>query len=276
MKIKLFEMILSCLLVLMITTVNAQTVPSLINYQGMLTDSAGKPLTGNKKIEFNLYDSVTSTISVWGPQVFKNVSVVNGRFNVILGEKDIIGRSLIGAFGSGKRFIAIKVNEKEILPRQQILSTPFAVQSENAKNAENSINSQNADLAKAVVIPTNPSTPTKGYRLKWNTDGTASWELSWYETEWFDVSRNTKHEKTNLFGFTKIDFEIWWNSTDSDENMRHVTGQFYHSASGMGAYKRINSNNLIIGIGDWTFYSEKSKDPASSRVGFYKLVVKKH
>ena len=33
------------------------SVPPLVNYQGMLTDASGKPLTGMKKLEFNLYDT---------------------------------------------------------------------------------------------------------------------------------------------------------------------------------------------------------------------------
>jgi len=35
------------------------SVPPLVNYQGTLTDADGKPLTGNKKLEFNLYDAAT-------------------------------------------------------------------------------------------------------------------------------------------------------------------------------------------------------------------------
>ena len=35
----------------------ATSVPPLVNYQGMLTDASGKPLTGMKKLEFNLYDT---------------------------------------------------------------------------------------------------------------------------------------------------------------------------------------------------------------------------
>ncbi|MCP4160798.1 MAG: hypothetical protein GY760_12060 [Deltaproteobacteria bacterium] len=282
MVVVLIFLIISSAPVYAQTVPSQKSVPSLINYQGMLTDSDGKPLTGNKTIEFNLYDSATSTTPVWGPQEFENVSVVNGRFNVILGEKDIIGRSLIGAFGSGKRFIAIKVDDKEILPRQQILSTPFAVQSENAqnsqnaKNAENSINSQNADLTKAVVIPPKPIKSNTGYKLVWNEDGTAKWEMSWYETDWFQAIRNKKYEFTNNFNSTKVNIEVWWNSSTSDEGMRYVTGQFY-SVGAMGAYKRVSSDKLVVGSGNgYTYYSNYTGDPVHSYAGFYKLVVRKN
>ena len=46
----------------------AQSVPLLINYQGMLTDSEGKPLAnGTKKLTFNIYDE--AGVKKWGPQV---------------------------------------------------------------------------------------------------------------------------------------------------------------------------------------------------------------
>ncbi|GEM_PF-4533473 len=115
---------------------HAQTVPPLVNYQGMLTDSEGKPLTGTKKITFNLYDSTVAVASVWGPQIFENVPLINGMFNVILGTADTSGRPLADAFGAKDRYLGITVDGKEILPRQQILSTPFAIKAEQAAKAK--------------------------------------------------------------------------------------------------------------------------------------------
>src|SRR6185503_1979987 len=66
----------------------AQSVPSLINYQGRVTGQTGTPLpTGNYGIEFRLWDSSTNTAGdglIWGQR--QNVSVqANGVFNVVLG-----------------------------------------------------------------------------------------------------------------------------------------------------------------------------------------------
>ncbi|OQY56041.1 MAG: hypothetical protein B6245_18860, partial [Desulfobacteraceae bacterium 4572_88] len=52
------------------------SVPPLVNYQGMLTGADGKPLTGNKKLEFNLYDAATGENKVWGAQIFNSVPLV--------------------------------------------------------------------------------------------------------------------------------------------------------------------------------------------------------
>lgn len=114
------------------------SVPPLVNYQGLLTDDNGAPIPdGMKTLEFNLYDAPLVGNKVWGPQVFDNVPIVNGRFNIILGTTDQLGRSISDAFGAGDRYLGFKIgnvgqdfakdNVAEISPRQQILAAPFAL-----------------------------------------------------------------------------------------------------------------------------------------------------
>ncbi len=59
-----------------------------------------------------------------------------------------------------------------------------------------------------------------------------------------------------------------------------ITGLYYNtgiSEHGIGAYKRQNSNELIIGTGNLaTCFSNKSGDPVNSVKGYYKLVVRKY
>lgn len=115
-------------------------VPPLINYQGMLTDADGKPLAGTKKLEFNLYDKPIDGTLIWGPQTFDNVYLGNGRFNVILGTTDAAGRAIVKVFDASNRYLGMKVGEpgadlagvKELVPRQQLLSAPYAIQAEYA------------------------------------------------------------------------------------------------------------------------------------------------
>jgi len=113
------------------------STPGLINYQGKVVTSGGHPLSGSKRIEFNIYDHPLEGNVIWGPQIFSNVPVINGLFNVILGEKDTSGRSIVNAFSTSNRYIGIKVASlngdlsqvNEITPRQALLSVPYAIHS---------------------------------------------------------------------------------------------------------------------------------------------------
>ncbi|MBV2090751.1 MAG: hypothetical protein AB2604_01485 [Candidatus Thiodiazotropha taylori] len=110
--------------------------PSLVNYQGFLRDADGSPVAASgaetHQIEVNIYADSAGTQLVWGPQVFLNVPVVNGRFGIILGHEDSNAVSIINALQSSERYIGIKVDtEPEIEPRQRILSAPYAISAGN-------------------------------------------------------------------------------------------------------------------------------------------------
>ena len=132
-------------------------VPQLINYQGKLTGPEGKPpATGDYTLSFSIYDnpvgqSCTSAQMqfptlydcarlVWGPQVFDGksdmvghgakVPVVKGFFNVLLGPYDIDGDPIARAFTESNRFVEVTVGDDgPVLPRQQVLSAPYALKS---------------------------------------------------------------------------------------------------------------------------------------------------
>ena len=155
-----------------------QSVPNLINYQGRLTDQSGAALPiGNYGLEFRLWDSPTGTNLIWAQQ--QNVSAqANGVFNVILGAP---GGSAITnpvpmvndlgfALTSSNRFLGMTVvssngvpisGATEILPRQQLLSVPFALMSQQVANGAISSPQiavggiQNSNLAVGIVSPTN-------------------------------------------------------------------------------------------------------------------------
>ena len=133
----------------------ATSVPPLVNYQGMLADADGKPLTGTKKVEFNLYDAATGGNKVWGPQVFGSVPLVNGMFNVILGTTDTEGRSIAEAFGGKDRYLGIKVDDgSELAPRQQILSTPFAIAASTVQGPHLYVDPESGNVGIGTTTPT--------------------------------------------------------------------------------------------------------------------------
>lgn len=123
----------------------AQSVPPTINYQGQLVNGIGKPLaTADYELTFSIWDAAQGGTEKWGPQIFDGqggpgfgpmIPVVQGHFNVVLGPIDTVGRALAGALLSGANYyLETKVGDKTISPRQQILSTPFALRSETAAN----------------------------------------------------------------------------------------------------------------------------------------------
>ncbi len=137
----------------LVPRIAAQTVPPLVNYQGRLSNPDGSPLpTADYTLTFNIYDAPTNGTLVWGPQVFDGavaaghgarIPVVQGYFNVMLGPVDTHAtiRSLADAFNGTigiptlgeSRYVEVTVsNRPPILPRQQILTTPFAFQTANS------------------------------------------------------------------------------------------------------------------------------------------------
>ena len=133
----------------------AQSVPGLINYQGRLTDQTGGPMPpGAYILQFRLWSDPIATAStnlLWGQQ--QNVTVrSNGAFNVILGAataSSIPGASLavtniLSAFAGPSCYLGVTVAQgpggvstqpTEILPRQQLLTVPYAVQAQQAQLA---------------------------------------------------------------------------------------------------------------------------------------------
>jgi len=129
MKTKRFRVLVTFLFLSSLPLLISAQAPPLINYQGRLTNEQAQPVpNGTRNLTFNIYDSATAGIVIWGPQSFTNVPVINGYFNVILGEFDEISRSITEAFSDPDRYLSVSINgEPEVLPRQRVLSTPYAL-----------------------------------------------------------------------------------------------------------------------------------------------------
>ncbi len=142
-----YRLRLGCLVAAMLATladVDAQPVPPLINYQGRLSNPDGSPVpTADYTLTFKVFDATTNGTLVWGPQAFDGttglaghggkIPVVQGYFNVMLGPVDVSTNSLLNAFSGTNRFVEITVGTNNpIVPRQQVLSAPFAFQAANS------------------------------------------------------------------------------------------------------------------------------------------------
>jgi len=107
------------------------TIPSLINYQGYLTDSGGNPIDGTVGMTFSIYDVPAGGSPVW-QETQSSVSVTDGLFNVLLG----IVNPLNADYLTGSSYLGITVNpDPEMTPRQQIVSVAYAIIADQANNA---------------------------------------------------------------------------------------------------------------------------------------------
>ena len=157
---KLIHAFLVCLMLSLCSFLSAQ--PAYVNYQGFLKDNNGDPLaTGSYDMEFNIFDDPTANDPpVWGPFLFDDgngdghaskVTILNGRFNVILGPKDTGARDISDAFTGPNAFVEVKIDGgSPILPRQQILTTPYAFESANATTADSATNANTAASAQSA------------------------------------------------------------------------------------------------------------------------------
>jgi len=156
-------LILSLAVSLLATLAQGQTVSSVINYQGRVTDSTGMPVgaTGtpsapvaapvNRKVRFRVYDASTAGTRKYSEE--QTVTISLGEFSVLVGQGSAIagetnpGGGLPAVFtdltgGSANRFLGITVDngdgsfnasDFEITPRQQITSTGFAFRAKTAE-----------------------------------------------------------------------------------------------------------------------------------------------
>ena len=110
---------------------HAATAPTLIPFQGRLTDQAGVGYTnGQFTLIFNLYDQAVGGNVLW-TETHQKVGVVNGMVNVFLGS---INPALASVDFSQTRHLGITIDadnnpntpDPEMVPRQMIIPAFFA------------------------------------------------------------------------------------------------------------------------------------------------------
>ena len=130
----------------------AQSVPAFTNYQGRLVDANGvnAPDGSGYEIEVRMWSAPVDGDLIWGAR-YSGVQVRNGVYSLILGAPG--GESLpqaqtnelTSAFEDPNRYIGVTVSKgasgilvlesTEILPRQQIMTAPFAFKANQSKNS---------------------------------------------------------------------------------------------------------------------------------------------
>jgi hypothetical protein len=100
--------------------------PNVISYSGTLTDAQGQPTDGPLNLTFRIYDHPVEGPPARRPlyeQPISNVPVRKGQFTVLLGPLD----DNVFAQNGGDRYVEVQVGtESPLLPRQRLISVPFA------------------------------------------------------------------------------------------------------------------------------------------------------
>ncbi|KPL03675.1 MAG: hypothetical protein AMJ73_05810 [candidate division Zixibacteria bacterium SM1_73] len=98
-------------------------VPSMMQYQGFLTDEEGKPLNDTLSMTFTIYPDPNEAIVLW-TETQTDVIVTNGLFHVLLGSVNSIVDTV---FAETQRWLGITVApDPEIVPRTRLVTVPYA------------------------------------------------------------------------------------------------------------------------------------------------------
>ncbi len=162
-------------------TITQQVTPGTMSYQGRLQTADGTDYAnGIYTIDFKLYDGAASSATLlWGATYQPYVN--NGFFSVILGQTSVGEEAIAGAAytavdefwkavwidpngSSTDRYLGITVHQDETgadisgadesFPRQQLLASPFAIQSQFAQQAVYADSATMADHAVSAVEAT--------------------------------------------------------------------------------------------------------------------------
>lgn len=104
------------------------SVPTMISYQGKLTDAAGNPLNGTYDLSFAIYNDATAGSLLW-TEAQNDVPVSQGLFNVLLGSVNPLPDS---AF-TGMTWLQTSVDGNPLTPRVRIVSAGYALRSKKQR-----------------------------------------------------------------------------------------------------------------------------------------------
>ena len=110
---------------------SAQTVPNVIDVQGFIRTTSGEPVNKVVSLKINLWDQ-----PLMGKQLYTEtmqVPVTNGRFIAHLGATQPLPADLFTA--NAAIFVGIQVDGAAELPRQQLVSVPYALKAQRAATA---------------------------------------------------------------------------------------------------------------------------------------------
>ncbi len=99
------------------------SVPSVVSYQGRVTDTAGQPLNGAYIMSFALYDTPTGGAQLWS-ETHSAVVVTEGLFSVQLGS---VTPFPAGIWDTPTLYLGVTVGTDPEMDRTRFICTPYAM-----------------------------------------------------------------------------------------------------------------------------------------------------
>ncbi len=99
-------------------------VPTVVHYQGNLTDDRGNPINRSVSMQFKLYNDLTGGTSTW-EETHSSIAVAKGLFSVALGSRTTFPKDVF----SEPKYLEIVIGGEILSPRQRLGSAPYAVSS---------------------------------------------------------------------------------------------------------------------------------------------------
>ena len=126
-------------------------VPNQINYQGMLTDGDGNPVSATLSIQFKIFENAAITggeIPLW--EETQSVLVTDGIYSVLLGSVTPITAAV---FDGSVRYLGVTVGtDPEMTPRRALVSVGYAYRAHKADNMDG-INVENGKIGIGKIDP---------------------------------------------------------------------------------------------------------------------------
>ena len=130
---KNLRIVMTCLVVILLGSTGLADVPSLINYQGVLTDPAtGDLLDGTYEMDFSIYGGAEGGTALWTET--QSVDVEMGEFSVLLGSVNPVTSAV---FSADERYLGIAVGgDSEMTPRKVLACVPYSFVSDRTQQVD--------------------------------------------------------------------------------------------------------------------------------------------
>jgi formylglycine-generating enzyme required for sulfatase activity len=242
-------------------------VPSLINYQGRLTDGSGSPVSGNRTMAVRLYDAGSGGNMTYA-ETIGTVSVANGTYSFQFGAS---GNGIVSVL-SGQDYLALTVNGTEETTRTRLLAVPFALK---AKESETSADAQQlrAELVAAGVLAPANMVIVAGGTLPQGSgiagQIVATFQIGKYEVTWGEWKEVRAWAVAN--GYSDLAEVGGTDPSGSADNFPVTLVSWYDVVKWMNARSERDGLTPVYQVSGETYKTGQSAPMVNSRVNGYRL-----